>query len=99
MTASQQHIDTTLTEAWRRYKAGQCDFSEVQAAQDNLMPRCAPHDTPTSVTFVTIIDGKRTLIPVCARCLEDATTSREMFIASQRLIHGGVWLREEDGQQ
>ena len=31
----QQHIDTTLTEAWQRYKAGQCPFSEVQAAQDN----------------------------------------------------------------
>lgn len=85
------HDDTSLTIAWQRYKAGQCDFAEVQAAQDALMPRCAAHGTPTGVTFATIIDQRRVLIPVCGQCLEDAKVARRQFIASQRLICGGVW--------
>jgi hypothetical protein len=89
------HDDAALTDVWARYKAGQCEWSEVQAAQDRLMPRCAAHNTPTGVTFTTIVAGKRTLIPVCARCLEDAKTSRALFVASRRLIDGGIWLREE----
>lgn len=88
------HNDAPLMSAWERYKAGQCDWSEVQAEQDALMPRCAC-DTPTGLTFSTIVNRKVMRIPVCAQCLEGAKTSRRMFIDSQRLIAGGIWIREE----
>ena len=90
-----QHNDTTLMSAWDRYKAGLCDWSEVQAEQNSLMPRCAC-GTPTSLTMVSIVNRRKVEIGVCDRCLENAKTSRRMFIDSQRLLSdGGIWLSEE----
>lgn len=95
MTTTSYHSDDTLSLTWERYKAGQCSWAEVQAAQDALMPRCEPHDTPTGMVMTTIVDRRKVQIPICARCIEEAKSSRALFIASQRVIDGGVWLREE----
>ena len=85
----------TLTQAWDDYKAGRCDWAAVQAVQDAMMPRCAAHGIPTGAVFSTIVDRQVVRVPVCATCLEQAKASRRMFIASQRLVVGGIWLGEE----
>lgn len=80
------HNDTPLTTAWERYKAHECDWAEAQAAQDALLPRCAAHDTPTSIT----IDGT----PVCAVCLDEAGGELRLWLQSMRLVSGGVRWKE-----
>lgn len=88
--------DITLTDAWDDYKAGKCTWDKVQAAQDALMPRCAVHGTPTGAVFSTIVDRRVVRVPVCAVCLEQAKESRRIFIASQALVAGGIWLNEAE---
>lgn len=89
-----QHDIARRFDAYARYQAGKCDWSEVQAEQNSLMPRCAAHDEPTSATFSTIVNRTVIRIPVCVRCLE-SDVSRRMFTDSQRLIIGGIWIRDE----
>lgn len=65
--------DTALTAAYRAYKAGAMDWSDVQAIQASLMPRCADHDRPATI----LLCGR----PVCPVC-QKALTPEEL----QRLI-------------
>lgn len=79
------HNDAPLASAWECYKAGQCTWAEVQAAQDSLMPCCEPHNTPTA----TMIDGR----PMCAACITEAGADLRLWLKSLGLIAGGVWTR------
>jgi hypothetical protein len=56
--------DTPLTAAWRAYKAGAMEWSDVQAIQASLMPRCADHNRPAAIFL-----SKR---PACPACLDAA---------------------------
>lgn len=55
--------DTQLAAAWRAYKAGAMDWSDVQAIQASLMPRCADHDRPA----VIFLDKR----PTCPQCMDE----------------------------
>lgn len=55
--------DTQLAAAWRAYKAGALLWTDVQAIQAGLMPRCADHDRPAAVLL-----NKR---PACPQCMNE----------------------------
>lgn len=53
--------ETQLDAAWRAYQAGALTWPDVQAIQDNRMPRCPEHNRPAKI----YIDGR----PTCAQCV------------------------------
>jgi hypothetical protein len=76
------HDDQALITAWDRWKAGLCDWSEVQAEQNAKLPRCAAHGVPTSATIAGV--------PMCAACIAEAGDELRLWIKSQSLVSGGV---------